>query len=367
MKAGQPGDALNELALFAGAGGGLLASMLHGWRTIAAVEIEDYPRRVLLQRQADGLLPRFPIWDDICTFDGKPWRGKVDIVTGGFPCQDISAAGKGEGIEGARSGLWQEMARVVDEVRPRYVYIENSPLLVRRGLTTVLRDLAKLGFDARWGVVGADDVAAPHKRKRAWVIATNQQQSEPTTVGTASVASSRCSVDVNVPTASGSATIVGNGRIPSTMKETTVASIAGRATCPSRLWITGGRSWPTPTANEDAAGTPRGNMQRMLGNHPGIRGTTPEEWKAGSLNPWWVEWLMGWPIGWTDLAPLSAADFNRWRDLTLRGEWFVRDPADEGIVPRICSGVRDRVSRLKAIGNGQVPICAAVAFEMLTE
>jgi len=120
---------LNELALFAGAGGGILAGHLLGWRTVAAVEIEDYPRRVLLQRQADGLLPRFPIWDDICTFDGKPWAGKVDVISGGFPCQDLSAAGKGAGLDGERSGLWREMARIICEVQPRYAFIENSPML----------------------------------------------------------------------------------------------------------------------------------------------------------------------------------------------------------------------------------------------
>lgn len=162
---------VNELALFTGAGGGILGGLLHGWRTVAAVEIEDYPRRVLLQRQADGILPRFPVWDDICTFDGKPWRGKVDIVTGGFPCQDISSAGKGAGITGKRSGLWVEMARVIGEVRPSLALIENSPLLVSRGLDQVLCDLAEMGYNARWGVVGADDVGAPHRRKRIWILA----------------------------------------------------------------------------------------------------------------------------------------------------------------------------------------------------
>jgi DNA (cytosine-5)-methyltransferase 1 len=163
--------AVNELALFAGSGGGLLSSMLHGWRPVAAVEIEDYARRVLLQRQADGILPIFPVWDDIKTFDGKPWRGKIDLISGGFPCTDISAAGKGAGIEGEQSGLWSEMARVIDEVRPAYVYAENSPLLVQRGLGVVLRDLAKMGYAARWGIVGADDIAAPHRRKRIWILA----------------------------------------------------------------------------------------------------------------------------------------------------------------------------------------------------
>jgi DNA (cytosine-5)-methyltransferase 1 len=164
---------LNELALFAGAGGGILGGHLLGWRTVAAVEIEDYPRRVLLQRQADGLLPRFPIWDDICTFDGKPWAGKVDVISGGFPCQDISAAGKGAGLEGERSGLWREMARVICEIRPRYVFVENSPMLTSRGLGRVLGDLAQMGFDAKWGVLGADAIGLPHRRERIWVLATN--------------------------------------------------------------------------------------------------------------------------------------------------------------------------------------------------
>src|SRR5690606_38777453 len=122
-------------------------------------------------RQNDGSLHPFPIWDDVCTFDGRPWRGVVDVVSGGFPCQDISAAGKGAGITGERSGLWSEMARIVGEVQPRYVWVENSPLLVSRGLGLVLSDLAALGYDARWGVVGAYHAGAPHKRERAWILA----------------------------------------------------------------------------------------------------------------------------------------------------------------------------------------------------
>jgi DNA (cytosine-5)-methyltransferase 1 len=171
------GGSVNELALFAGAGGGILGGHLLGWRTVCAVEIEDYPRRVLLQRQADGILPRFPIWDDVCTFDGRPWRGKVDIVSGGFPCQDISSAGKGEGITGERSGLWKEMARIIGEVRPKYAFVENSPMLTSRGLGVVLGDLAEMGFNAEWGVIGAHNAGAPHKRDRIWILAyTNQAQ-----------------------------------------------------------------------------------------------------------------------------------------------------------------------------------------------
>ena len=162
---------MNELALFAGAGGGILGGTLLGWRTVVAVECEPYAASVLAQRQNDGILAPFPIWDDVRTFDGKPWNGIVDVVSGGFPCQDISAAGKGAGIDGERSGLWLEMARIVGEVRPRFVFVENSPMLTSRGLGRVLGDLAEMGFDARWGVLGAFHAGYPHGRERIWIVA----------------------------------------------------------------------------------------------------------------------------------------------------------------------------------------------------
>lgn len=166
---------MNELALFSGAGGGILAGELLGWRCVCAVEWEPYPASVLAMRQNDGLLPAFPIWNDVRTFNGKPWSGRVDVVSGGFPCQDISGAGKGAGIEGERSGLWNEMARIIDEVRPRFAFVENSPLLVGRGLAVVLGDLTEMGFDARWCVLGAHEVGAPHERKRCWVVAHSRE------------------------------------------------------------------------------------------------------------------------------------------------------------------------------------------------
>ncbi len=162
---------MTELALFAGAGGGILGGKLLGWRTVCAVEWDAYARDVLVARQNDGCLHPFPIWDDIQTFDGRPWRGRVDVVSGGFPCQDISAAGKGAGIDGSRSGMWFHMARIIGEVRPRHVLVENSPMLTSRGLGRVLGDLATLGYDAEWGVLGAIDAGAPHKRDRIWIVA----------------------------------------------------------------------------------------------------------------------------------------------------------------------------------------------------
>jgi len=162
---------MRELALFAGAGGGILGGLILGWRTVCAVEIDPYCRSVLLARQRDGHIGEFPIWDDVSTFDGESWRGHVDVISGGFPCQDISAAGHGAGLAGARSGLWREFARIIGEVRPAHVFIENSPLLRTRGLVTVLQDLAGLGYDARWGVLGARHVGAPHRRDRMWIVA----------------------------------------------------------------------------------------------------------------------------------------------------------------------------------------------------
>lgn len=162
---------LRELALFAGGGGGILGGHLLGWRTICAVERDAYAAQVLAQRQNDGSIPPFPIWSDVETFDGTAWRGRVDIISGGFPCQDISVAGKGAGMSGSRSGLWSEFNRIIGEVRPRFVFVENSPALTSRGLGDLLGDLAALGYDAEWGVLGASDVGAHHERKRIWIVA----------------------------------------------------------------------------------------------------------------------------------------------------------------------------------------------------
>jgi len=162
---------LRELALFAGAGGGILGGKLLGWRTVCAVERDAYAAQVLAQRQNDGILSPFPIWSDVESFDGKPWKGIVDVISGGFPCQDISAAGKGAGITGERSGLWKEFARIIGEVGPRFVFVENSPMLTSRGLGTVLGDLSSMGFDAEWGVLGSDDIGADHCRERCWIVA----------------------------------------------------------------------------------------------------------------------------------------------------------------------------------------------------
>ena len=171
-------QSFNELSLFSGAGGGILAGKLLGWTTICAVEWEPYPASVLVSRQNEEILSPFPIWDDVQTFDGKPWKGIVDVVSGGFPCQDISSAGQGEGITGKRSSMWKHMARIIGEVEPAFAFIENSPMLRTRGLGIVLQDLAKMGYDAEWGVLSAEAVGANHERERMWIVASNPNVSQ---------------------------------------------------------------------------------------------------------------------------------------------------------------------------------------------
>jgi DNA (cytosine-5)-methyltransferase 1 len=173
----QPGI-VREMALFAGAGGGILGGHLLGWKTVCAVEWEPYPASVLVARQNDGILPPFPIWDDVQTFDGKPWRGLVDVVSGGFPCQDISSArsnnninGSIQGIAGSKSSMWKHMARIVDEVRPRFVHVENSEHLVSRGLALVVSDFAAMGYGCKWGVFYAANYGAEHVRPRLFLLA----------------------------------------------------------------------------------------------------------------------------------------------------------------------------------------------------
>jgi len=170
---------MNELALFAGAGGGILAGKLLGWQTVCAVEINKFCAERLMQRQDEGHLEPFPIWDDVRTFDGHPWRGIVDVVSGGFPCTDISPAGQKAGIEGESSGLWRSMARIIGEVRPRYAFVENSSALTHRGLGSVLGDLAELGFSARWGMLGSNHVGAAHTRPRCWIVADSMPWLKP--------------------------------------------------------------------------------------------------------------------------------------------------------------------------------------------
>ena len=299
---------MNELALFAGAGGGILGGKLLGWRTICAVEWEPYPASVLCARQNDGIFPPFPIWDDVQTFDGRPWRGIFDVVSGGFPCQDISAAGKGAGIDGERSGMWREMARIIGEVRPRFAFVENSPMLVSRGLERVISDLTAMGYDSRWGVVSAADIGANHKRERIWIVAYAKHNRHPNSISGVDGKEIRLP-EKDWPQGSGSRVSIGTSGV-----------VRNRTT----NWIPNERVM-ADTDSEYAQGKQCGSdsqeRTRQIMAEPALRG--------------------------------GASD----------GHWWKTEPN----VGRVADGVAARVDRLKAIGNGQVPLCAATAWRILTE
>lgn len=307
---------VNELHLFAGTGGGILGGMLLGHTCVCAVEIEPYCRKTLLQRQRDGILPKFPIWDDVRTFDGKPWRGKVDIICGGFPCQDISCAGKGAGIDGERSGLWSEFARIISEVRPRYAFVENSPMLSIRGLGRVLGDLSEIGYDARWCVMGADDVGAPHIRKRMWILA---------------YARYGCG-ERNLR--------IKGERLCEQDAETFGIPDTDSIVRPSEI------SNAVADANSVRKLQSQGIVEKFRGriSHGGEKMADAE-------------------------VPRFADGASGQRQEQSGGSraWWDRDPADEdgafeSQLGRVADGVANRVDRLKALGNGQVPLVAARAF-----
>jgi DNA (cytosine-5)-methyltransferase 1 len=156
---------VHELALFAGAGGGILGGKLLGWRTVCAVEWEPYPASVLAARQNDKILPSFPIWDDVQTFDGKPWRGIVDVVSGGFPCQAYSTAAAGRNTA---DDLWSEMRRIVADVAPRYVFAEN---VSRIAIDQAANDCEQMGYKTKAIAISAKDLGADHIRERYWLLA----------------------------------------------------------------------------------------------------------------------------------------------------------------------------------------------------
>jgi DNA (cytosine-5)-methyltransferase 1 len=158
---------LRLLDTFSGIGGFSYAAerIVGGFETVAFVEREPYCQQILSKHW-----PSVPIYDDITTFSPEPYS--ADVVCGGFPCQDISTAGKQAGIkQGTRSGLFYELIRVVRLVRPRYVVLENVAAIVSNGLDTVLGELAEAGFDAEWACIPASAVGACHQRDRWWLVA----------------------------------------------------------------------------------------------------------------------------------------------------------------------------------------------------
>lgn len=322
---------LRTLHLFAGAGGGIYADLILGHTPVGAVEIDAYCCALLRERAAEGWFPGLTVHEaDIRRWDPSEYAGRVDCIHAGFPCTDISVAGRGAGIEGKSSGLWSEVVRVADAVRPRFIFIENSPAIVNRGLVVVLSDLAALGFDARWCVLGAAAVGAPHLRARFWCLATRPDASSKRRQGQRlpdgrrkrSADLDRSSTDAADPTRERQqvtrANVSAAGRPEAANHDRPDAdALRGQRPAGSGHQIREAGEWPQPTD------PPRLGLAPGLLEQEGHRGPATE----------------GPP----------------------QGGWWESEPD----VVRVVHGMANRVDRIKALGNGQVPLQAACAWRLL--
>jgi site-specific DNA-cytosine methylase len=255
-------DMLRGLDLFSGIGGLTLA--LAPWvRPSVYCDNDRFAQAVLLSRMARQELPYAPIWDDIRTLRAEILP-TVDIIYGGFPCQDISTAGTGAGLDGSRSGLFFEVVRLARELRPRFLFLENVAAIAVRGLDRVLLELTALGYDCRWTIVSAAEVGAPHLRER-WFLLAHANGGQYT-----------------------------RDRGAKGKERATLTGIA-----------MGWSKFPTPNATDW-----KGPSTRSKGKErPASDDDLPTR-VGGQLNPTWVEWLMGFPIGWTACADWATPWFR---------------------------------------------------------
>lgn len=304
-------------SLFTGIGGFDLAAEWQGWSIAWQSEIDPYCTELLKER-----FPGVPNLGDITAIDWAKVE-RPDIMTGGFPCQDISYAGKGAGLAGARSGLWYEYARAVRSVGPRYVVVENVRALFTRGFDAVLGTLADLGYDAEWSMYGAADVGAPHRRHRVWILAYRNSGGR-RELGQRHHAH-RADVDRGSPWVDDSH----SGRREQRGPVIGSAEVAGTG--------------HDPMGNAD--------IERRQERQP-TTVATDAGWVGGR----------GGSLGWADAVPV------RGHDGTVR--LIPRQAAEEGPESPfwpVADGVPGRVARLRGIGNAIVPACAVPIYNRIKE
>jgi len=323
---------LRTMHLFAGAGGGLLADLILGHQPVVAVEWDAYCCQVLRERAADGWFPGLHVYEgDIRLFDPSEYAGSVDCIAAGFPCQDISVAGKGAGIgEGTRSGLYREVLRIAGIVRPRYLWLENVAAIVPL-LGTVVGDLAALGYDCRWCCLRASAVGAPHHRGRWWCIATMADSG----CGRRGQQGAR---EVQQPR---------RCEVVSAGEDVADAARGVRQRAPQ------GETGHAAFCREDVADAARERCREARADSE--RSTQRASGCGLALPDTIRERLEG-----QQQAGTKARPAYRPGDGGNPG-WWSTEPG----VGRVAHGVASRVHRLKALGNGQVPIQAAAAWMIL--
>lgn len=371
---------MDNIELFCGGGGGLQAhTFLLDHTPVAAAEWADYPQEVLQARMADGTLPKFKLWRDVRDVEASAFRG-VGCVSGGFPCQDVSAAAgdKAIGIDGERSKMVWEMLRIVQEAHPTYVFAENSPRLRAKGLNRIVCALTSLGFHRiAWGGISAADVGTPHIRERMWLLAKRCPGRAVTDLprdmpkhGTLFSRQLRPHTPwlphrpgLGIPTIiAKDAAASGNRPDPTlwslsdTLGITKKAARMGIKTLPTLA----ATDWKSPYGLE-------GLKAQLAKRSKPLRDVLPLIEGGRKINPVWAEWFMGWCPDWTDLNEKPRV--SQWEQLTQAGLWW-SDDVELSVLPRTlpsAEGVLHIGARIKALGNGQVPLCAAAAFTILKQ
>jgi len=319
------GDKLNAISLFSGIGGFELGIGDY-CRTLLYCEADPHAQAVLLSRMAEGAIDVAPISTDVREITAEFVDMPIDIIFGGFPCQDISCAGKGTGLDGERSGLFFEIVRLAGEIKPTFLFLENVSAIRTRGLDRVILELTEVGYDLRWCMLSAADVGAPHRRERWFLLAAREGETPMANPNSERWESKTGLGDREpLPTSPEGTTISGGQGIPS-MADTESIGVQG-------LWTSG---QPQPDSHGQS-GLPVCQSEN-----------------SGDERP--TESIMG------RVAHGISFDVVESRKAHLDPNYWKEEP--EGI-PRVTEDREQRVDRIKRLGNAVVPLQARTAFEYL--
>jgi len=350
------------ISICTGIGGlDLAARMVFGARSVCYVEREAAALEILAARIQDGSMDDAPVWSDARSFDGKPWRGKVDLITAGYPCQPFSVAGRGLAEADPRH-IWPDIKRVIGEVQPTVVVLENVQGHLKRGFDTVLNDLDELGFDAEWGIYSASQAGAPHRRNRLFVLAHRRDIGFPigwTTLHDDGSDAPGHDLDRCVPAMADAAS--DDGRCGERRPQEGVGAHGERRRRPAERSSSmadaecfGGERWRerrelSRTPEEVGAQVPQQHAADREGEAVGHTNGSRSQGRHRAFGQGAHEWT-AWPPGpegdWSDIPQ------HLW-------------PAVEPPVRRGPHGVPGRVDRLRALGNAVCPAQAVVALDDL--
>ncbi len=333
-----------HISLFAGIGSIDLAAEREGIPTIITAEVDDWCRDLLHKRfpNAEHLPDVLYVADEFLCARPEPLPRPL-MVSGGFPCPGISNAGTKQGLADPRSGLWSEFDRVIRDLQPEYVLIENVPALRKRGMDVILNDLYYAGYNVWWDCFPASYFGAPHERDRIWIQARRQDVLRFGGDGPLDKAVTRAMLE-SIPRAGRMI----DGELYTEPPQAPLSAVRRGSKHPIRIEDRYcGKHWPTPT-RADGTGGPGTSLRRTGGMN--LRTAVVSRGWRGSLSAAWVEWMMGLPIGWTDQRTSMFWDVPWGR---------------EKIAAPVQQTVYQRRQRLMALGNAAVPRVAQHAIQEL--